>query len=127
MVSSAVLLLIVFALWCPYGAGSVPEWRVQIVDDQSRPVVGAQVSEEWLNPIEDGMVSLDSRDTDSNGMVVFPRRVLQNRLALGFPKIKPSSHVFVCWMEQYGQAFWDENGRRLAAQLVLSKGACPYS
>jgi hypothetical protein len=126
LLSFGILALIVFALWYPYSAGSVPEWRIQIMDNAGHGIAGAQANQEWLNPIEDGIVKSDSRTTDSNGMVVFPRRALQNRLALGLPKLRPSAHIFVCWQDQYGDISWDDNNRKPAAQLVLKQGSCPY-
>jgi hypothetical protein len=117
---------VVFALWYPYESGTVPEWKLQVVDPNGKPVVGAKVNQEWINPIEDGMVRADSRTTDASGVVLFPKRILHNRLALGTGHSAPSSRLFVCWQDNFGDANWDGNPSHLYAKLVLKKGACPY-
>jgi hypothetical protein len=74
MMLVGLTLGVVYALWYPYESGTVPEWKLQVVDPNGKPVVGAQVNQEWINPIEDGMVSADSRTTDASGVVLFPKR-----------------------------------------------------
>jgi hypothetical protein len=120
------VLAAAFALWYPYESGSVPEWKLQVVDQTGQAVAGAQINQEWLDPIDDGIVSGDSRTTDRNGFVLFPKRVLRNRLALGAAHSAPSSRLFVCWQNQFGEVDWDGNPSHLADQLILKKGACPY-
>jgi len=105
----------------------VPEWKLQVVDQNGRPAVGAQVNQEWIDPIDDGIVSGDSRTTDSNGFVFFPKRVLHNRFALGIAHSFPSSRLLVCWQDQFGDFYWDGQPSHLAAKLFLKKGICPYS
>src|SRR6266849_10425507 len=126
MLFLALVLCTVFALWYPYESGTVPEWKLQVVEQNGTAAVGAQVNQEWINPIEDGMVSADSRTADATGMGVFPKRVLHNRLALGTAHSAPSSRLFVCWQDQFGDFDWDGRPEHLAARLVLKKGACPY-
>jgi hypothetical protein len=115
-----------FALWYPYECGTAPEWRLQVVGQNGKVAVGAQVNQEWLNPIDEGMVMTDSRTTDGSGVVLFPRRVLKSRLALGFVHTHPSSRVLVCWQGQFGDVNWDGAPGHLAARLGLEKGDCPY-
>jgi hypothetical protein len=126
MLFLGLVLCGIFALWYPYQSGTVPEWKLQVVDLSGNPVVGAKVNQEWINPIEDGMVSVDPRTTDARGTVLFPKRVLHNRLALGILRSAPSSRITVCWQDQFGDVDWDGNPTHLAAQLVLKKGICPY-
>jgi hypothetical protein len=126
LLSFCVMLLAVLALWYPYESGRVPEWKLRIVDKRGRVAVDAQANQEWINPIDDGIVHSDSRNTDANDLVVFPGRLLQNRLALGTATTEPRSHIFVCWQGQYGEVFFDRNSPQLATQLVLKEGACPY-
>jgi hypothetical protein len=38
----ALILVIAFALWCPFPAGSVPEWSLRVVDQSAHALVGAQ-------------------------------------------------------------------------------------
>ena len=123
---AGLVLVVVFALWYPYESGTVPEWKLQVVDLSGNPVAGAQANQEWINPIEDGMVSADSRTTDASGVVLFPKRVLHNRLALGTRHSAPSSRLFVCWQDEFGAVDWDGKPSHLSAKLELRKGACPY-
>jgi hypothetical protein len=120
------VLVVAFALWYPYDSGVVPQWKLLVVDPSGNPVAGAQVNQEWINPIEDGMVRSDSRTTDDRGVVVFPKRILHNRLALGTAKSVPSCRLFACWQDEFGDIDWDGNPSHLNAKLVLKKGACPY-
>jgi hypothetical protein len=126
MLLLGLALVIVFVLWYPYESGNVPEWKLQVVDQHGKAAVGAQVNQEWLDPIDDGIVDVDSGTTDANGFVLFRKRALHNRLALGVRRSGPSAHVFICWQDQYGDAFWDDKHRLLDTQLVLKKGSCPY-
>lgn len=98
--SCFVILLVVLALWYPYESGRVPEWKLRIVDKKGRAAVCAQANQEWINPIADGIVSADSRNSDATGLVVFPERLLHNRLALGTATTQPRAPIFVCWQGQ---------------------------
>ena len=122
----AALLVMVAVLWYPYGAGRVPQWKLQVVDSNARPVIGAQVVEQWTDPIDDGITSVDSRTTDANGFVVFQRHPLRNRLALGTPRFKPAALITVCTADQYGDVVWEEKDGCTPAELQLKKGPCPY-
>jgi hypothetical protein len=124
--SIAVVLILGVALWCPYQTRGVPEWRLTILDTDGNALVGAQVNQEWINPIEDGIVNADNQPTDSRGVVTFPHRVLRNRLALGLAPAKPSAHVFVCWRDQYGDIDWDGISPEPPKTLTLKVGSCPY-
>jgi len=126
VLSLALLLLIIAVLWYPYKAGVVPEWKIQVFASDGRSFAGAQVGEQWNDPIDEGITSVDSRNTDSNGFIVFPQRLLRNRLALGSPPFKPAALITVCTANQYGDAVWDEKDRGAVTQLQLKDGACPY-
>lgn len=67
------------------------------MDVDGHPVIGMQVEQEWLDPIDDGFTFEDSRQTDTQGFVVFPRRPLRNRLAFGRPPYQPSAHIIYVW------------------------------
>jgi hypothetical protein len=121
-----LILAVAIVLWYPYESGIVPEWKLQVVDQSGQTVVGAQVSQQWLDPIDDGIVSVDSRTSDARGVVLFPKPVLHNRLALGTVRSAPSSRIEVCWHDQYGDVGWDGKPPQLPPQLVLKKGSCPY-
>jgi len=126
LTSLSLIILIACVLWYPYKSGAVPEWRIQIIDVEGHPVVGMQVEQEWLDPIDDGITFADSRQTDTQGFVVFPRRPLHNRLAFGRPPFQPSAHIYMCGQGQYGQAFWDAKDKVMVARVELKKGACPF-
>jgi hypothetical protein len=101
--------------------------ELQVLDQNGRVAAGAGVMQEWINPIEEGMVNGDSSTTDANGFVLFPKRVLRNRLAFGTLHSAPTTWVFVCWQDQFGDFDWDGKLEHLAARLVLKQGICPYS
>ena len=126
LVLLSVFFVIAGVLWCPYGSGVVPTWRIQIVDSDGHPVAGIRVNQEWLDPIDDGITSVDTRQTDTQGFVVFPKRSPHNRLALGSPRYRPGSHIFMCGHEQFGQAFWEEKDLEMVGTVELKRGPCPF-
>lgn len=126
LASLSAIFLVGGVLWYPYKSGAVPEWRIQIIDVDGHPVIGMQVEQEWLDPIDDGFTFEDSRQTDTQGFVVFPRRPLRNRLAFGRPPYQPSAHIYMCGQGQYGQTAWGEKNREMVTRLELKKGPCPY-
>jgi len=121
-----VIFLIAGVLWYPYGSGSVPEWRIHVVDTDGHPVAGIRANEEWFDPIDEGITSVDTQRTDTQGFVVFPKRSLHNRLALGTPRYRPGAHIFMCGHEQFGQAFWEEKDLMMVGRVELKRGPCPF-
>lgn len=119
-------IFLVSLLWFPYSYSSIPEWKVTVVDSTGHPLPGVQATEEWLNPIEVGVTSSDSRKTNANGEVAFPMRTLKNRLLFGNFKKHLSAHVFVCWKDEFGDVFLDEDSPNLSRRLVLHKAGCGY-
>jgi hypothetical protein len=126
LLSLALCMLILAVLWYPYKSGTVPEWKLQVIDSAGRPVVGAQVGEEWNDPVDEGITSVADRRTDSRGFVVFPKHVLHNRLALGAPQFRPAAHISVCARGQFGDALWDEKDQKMATRMELEEGPCPF-
>jgi hypothetical protein len=126
LLSIFVVLILGVALWFPYQTRGIPEWRLTILDKNGNALVGAPVNQEWINPIEDGIVNTDNQHTDSRGVVTFPHRALRNRLALGFAPAKPSVRVLVCWQDQYGDIDWDGVSPEPPKTLTLKVGSCPY-
>ena len=120
------IVLVVAVLWCPYQSGSIPDWRVQVIDASGQPVVNVRVHEEWLDPIDEGVTYGDDQFTDKSGVADFPPRKLHNRLAFSWVKTHPSAHIFVCWNDQYGDVFWDVTHPNLAKQLLLRRAPCGY-
>lgn len=127
LLSFVVLLISVAVLWYPYEKGVVPQWKLEVVDSDGRPAVGAPVNEEWDDPLKEGITSVDSRNTDANGFVEFPERLLRNRLALGTSQFRPAALITVCTADQYGEAVWEEQGQQVTGRLRLKKGSCPYA
>jgi hypothetical protein len=126
LLSISVVLILGAALWWPYQTRGVPEWRLIVRDNDGNVLSGVQVNEEWINPIDDGIASVDSQQTDSQGVVTFPHRVLHNRLVLGLAPTKPSARIFVCWRDQYGDIDWDGISPEPPKTLTLKVGSCPY-
>jgi hypothetical protein len=131
LVFSAILLIAVVLLY-PYNAGNIPEWKLRIVDQTGKPVVGAQVEQEWLDPIREGQTMVESRNSDADGWVLFPKRPIHNQLANGFLRSGPSAHIYMCWQDKsdqvwHGQLFYEGKSSELVRQLVLVKGpVCPF-
>jgi hypothetical protein len=117
----------VVTLWYPYKTAEIPQWKLQVIDVSGKPLAHVAVHQEWLDPLKEGIVSADSRDTDSSGTATLPARVLHNRLALGFAPSKPSARIFVCRQNQYGDIAWDGLPGNLPKLLRLKSGRCPYS
>ena|SRR5208282_100079 len=132
LVLGAVLLIAVVFFY-PYEAGGVPQWKLRVVDQEGRPVVGAQVQQEWLDPYYEGQTLMESRNTDADGWVLFPKRPIHKQLANGFLRFQPSAHVYTCWHDQSGQVlsgqlFYEGKSSQLVDQLVLANGTvCPFS
>lgn len=125
--SSVGLLLLMFVvLWYPYKTRGVPEWQIQVLDINGKPLAGVEVNEEWLDPIRDGIVLLDVNQTDASGRVIFPKRVRRNQLISGIVRKRPSARVYICWQDQYGDVDWDGVSSVPPARLTLKKGSCPY-
>jgi hypothetical protein len=76
---------------------------------------------------------LESRSTQADGWVLFPKRPIHNQLANGFLRFKPSAHIYMCWQDEagqvlYGQLFYEGKRSELVDRLVLAKGTvCPFS
>jgi hypothetical protein len=119
------LILVGAVLLYPYELPGIPEWRVQVLDSSGRAMASVPVSQEWLNPIDEGIVSADQRETDATGAVVFPKRPLHNRFALGF-RTKRSARLNVCANGEYGDVDWDGDRPEPPKTLTLKNGSCPY-
>jgi len=120
------LAVVIIVLWYPYQTTGIPKWKLQVLDREGYVAAHAPIRQEWLDPIEDGIVRSDGGDSDANGEVMFPARTLHNRLVLGFAPRHPSTRVFVCWHEQYGSLEWDGVPNILPKILKLKSGSCPF-
>jgi len=114
----------------------VPEWRIQVVDQNGQFVPGVEVHQEWTHPVMDGQIAGDSQTADAHGWVTLPRRSIRATFGLGIVadavywfssrELGPSSHVFVCRNDQAGDIFWDNSHRELDHRLPLRVTSCPY-
>jgi hypothetical protein len=131
------VFLIAVVLFFPYNAGSVPEWKLRVVETSGKPIAGAQVKQQWLDPINERRIILDSRITDADGWVLFPKRSFHDRLILRYwpkPHIYwPNAHIYACWKGQsdqvlFGELFYEDWNSEIASQLVVRDGllACRY-
>jgi hypothetical protein len=119
-----LLLLVMFVLWCPYPAGSVPQWKIRVLDKNGREAAGARVQQEWIDPIDCDVMHSEVRTANASGEVVFPERRLHSRVALGMDHPVPLSRVIVCWKGQFGDVAWDGKSAALATQLQLDEDGC---
>jgi hypothetical protein len=112
-------------LFYPYRTKGIPEWRLQVLDSNGKPLAGVPVSEDWLDPIDEGNSTSDQKKTEPNGAVAFPQRVLHSRLEFAFQGIKPDARIQLCTNEEFGAVYWDGSGPP-PSTLKLKKGFCPY-
>lgn len=136
---SCGIVAAILVLVCPYETTAVPEWKIRVVSSRGDPLPCVEVHEEWINPIEDGIISVEGKTTDTEGWVLFPHRQTHTRLAIrmtdyltrgsSLPRGKrylPSAHAFVCWQDQTGELDWEPWDKTLGHLLVLHRGSCPY-
>jgi hypothetical protein len=74
----ALLLALIILFLVPYPTTVVPEWRVRVVDEAGRPYAGMGVSQGWQHySLElEGGGNYETRRTDGDGYVTFPKRTL---------------------------------------------------
>ncbi len=65
----------------PYTTRTAPEWRVQLLDQQRRPLAGFSVSESWQYSRIEREFHWEARSTDANGWVTFPPRYVRANVA----------------------------------------------
>src|SRR5262249_37548188 len=85
---------VIIVLWYPDQTTGIRKWKLQVVDREGYVAAQAPIRQEWLDPIEDGIVRSDGGDSDANGEVMFPARTLHNRLVLGFAPRHPEHSRF---------------------------------
>ena len=121
----AVLLFLSLLFFAPYRSTTSPEWMIQVVDGNGRPVPSFPVRQEWSYFGIDNAPWVDNRQTDTEGRVTFPRRVIWASLASRFfnseGSAKPGPSV---WIEacddrsMMGELFWDGNRFAFGGQLA---------
>jgi hypothetical protein len=131
----AVAVFIVVALFLSRPA-AIPEWRMQVVDENGQPLSGVIVHQEWTNLELDGMTYADSKTTDGEGWVNLPARRIRGSWALRIQdrylarskgrKSLLSTRAFVCAKGRAGDTFWNDLSREPPHQLQLQKGVCAF-
>jgi hypothetical protein len=122
----AVILLACLLPFVPYRSTTSPEWLIQVVDTNGKPVPGLWVRQEWSYFGIDVAPYVESRQTDSQGRVVFPPRVIWASLSSRLlnpqgASEKPGPSV---WIEAcddrslMGEFFWDGNRFALRGPLT---------
>ena len=124
----AVLVITLLLFFVPYRSTTSPQWVIQVVDGNGRPVPSFPVRQEWSYFGIDLAPWVDNRQTDAEGRVTFPRRVIWASLASRFlnsqgaPKAGPSVWIEACDdRSMLGELFWD--GSRFAFGGPLTKAA----
>jgi hypothetical protein len=140
IVSAAMLT--VGVLLYPFELCVVPAWSVLVVDENSHPVAGIAVQQEWGQFGAREMTWADSRLTGADGRVDFPERdvesplgprALKNFLTSGIQpvdgkeKLVPSAHLFVCRQGKTGEITWVRGMGQPERRLLVHKGFCQYS
>ena len=130
-VSAMVLLAAVFY---PHSTAAIPEWRIQVVDENGKPLAGVVVHQEWNDLEAEGVTSTDAKTTDADGWVVLPSRGIRESVALQIQDFLAarskgrrsliSTHAFVCWQGQTGEIRWDDLRSEPVHRLEVRKAGC---
>lgn len=103
-------------LFCPYRSTTAPAWRVQVVDENGKPISGIRVQQGWQYFDIDISPWIDDRVTDSQGRAAFPQRIIwASPLATvdgpGGAHAGPSFFIQACDQEHLEEAklFWGGN------------------
>ena len=112
----AIVLVFFLFFFAPYKSTTSPDWVIQVVDEHGKPVSGLGVAEEWSYFGIDFAASIDNKQTDTQGRVVFPRRVIWASLASRLlnpqgasEKLGPSVWILACDETKLmqGEFFWE--------------------
>ena len=135
-------MLVLGLLVYPFERRVVPEWSVQVVDENDHPVAGIGVQQEWGQFGPKHMIWADAQVSGVDGWVEFPERVVQMRLgpaALKYfltsglqpPDGKdqqiPAARLFVCQQGKSGEISWERGEGAPQGRLVVHRGFCQYS
>jgi hypothetical protein len=71
-------ILLIILLFIPFPTQMIPEWRIQVVDENNRPLVNVRVQQIYNNYTFWGCCSsrYDDKISDEDGYAVFPRKYL---------------------------------------------------
>lgn len=73
LIKKVLFGIILAVLLIPYPTTSIPEWRVQVVDENGNPLANTEVIQEWSNGLILGK-SIEKRVSNEEGFVIFPTR-----------------------------------------------------
>jgi|SRR5690242_2314742 len=126
---SAVILSACLVPFVPYRSTLSPEWVIEVVDANGRPIAGLPVRQEWSYFGIDIAPYVKNSQTDSRGLVVFPRRVIWASLSARLlnpegasGRLGPSVWIEACDdHSRWGEFFWD--GKRFALGGPLTRTA----
>lgn len=76
-IAVVVVASLALILLYPFKTTVVPEWRIRIVDDSGKPVSNISVREQWRHHTIETNGHNESRTTDGEGNVSFPRRAIR--------------------------------------------------
>jgi len=117
---TVALVLVGVVLFCPYKSTTAPAWRLQIVDEDGKPISALQVQQHWAYFGIDVEPWIEIRNTDDQGRVAFPRRTTWASLARraltpngtdGATVVSPALVIIGCDARlREAKLFWD--GRR---------------
>jgi len=112
----AIVGILSVTVFAPYKSTTSPGWEIQVVGSDGVPVPNFPVRQEWSYFGIDIAPWVDNRQTDAQGRVVFPRRVIWPSIAsriLNFEgSSKPGPSVWIEACDDHsmmGEFFWDGN------------------
>jgi hypothetical protein len=121
----AIFVIALLVFFVPYSSTTSPQWVIQVVDRNGKPVPSLPVKQEWSYFGIDLAPWVDNRQTDAEGRVTFPRRVIWASLASRFlssqgaPKPGPSVWIEACDdHSMWGELFWDGDRFAFGGPLV---------
>jgi hypothetical protein len=120
----ATLVVVSLLFFAPYRSTTSPQWVIQVVDGDGRPIPGFPVRQEWSYFGIDLAPMVDNGQTDTEGRVTFPRRVIGASLSSRLlspgasPKPGPSVWIEACDGQMMGELFWDGNRFVLGGPLT---------
>ena len=80
LVTWTLIACLAVLLAYPFDTTVVPEWKIRIVDETSKPVPNIVVREQWRNHSVEFHGHNEDRMTNSEGSVSFPRRTVRASL-----------------------------------------------
>ncbi len=80
IILAAALVALIILIY-PFQTTVVPEWNLSIRDDDGRPIGFVNVTEHWQHYLLESYGHEEIKQTDEQGRVVFPARLMRASLA----------------------------------------------